>query len=141
MVPPRASLFRDLFRRLIFLCMLVALGFPFGSLLAHFWRPLVPFWRPIASLLAPVGFLLAPFGSFLAPFWCPLTYFCLPWSSIFSLLLPLRVVFPIFVVFNENVMQTLRFCINLKSNQFVFTFNNYCTEDFQQSIRRQYQAP
>ena len=43
--------FRDLFRRSIFLCILVALWLtlgsilaPFGSLLAPFWLPSAPFW-------------------------------------------------------------------------------------------------
>ena len=60
-------LFRDLFRRLIFWCILVALWLTFGALLAPFWLPLTPFgfllhpfWFPLPPL-AHFGYLLAPF--------------------------------------------------------------------------------
>ena len=63
--------FRDLFRRSIFGCILVALWLPFGSLLAPFgslWLPFAPLWLPFGSLWHPLGDLLAPIGSLLAPF-------------------------------------------------------------------------
>ena len=63
--------FRDLFRSLIFGCILVTLWLTLGSLLAPFGSLLAPF----GVLLAPFGFLLAPFGSLLAHFGFLLAHF------------------------------------------------------------------
>ena len=70
-------LFRDLFRRSIFRCILVALWLTLGSILAPFGSLLAPFWLP----LAPFGSLLAPFGSLLAPFG---SHFCSLWLTFCS---------------------------------------------------------
>ena len=78
--------FRDLFRRSIFRCILVALWLPFGSLLPPFGSLLLPF----GSLLAPSGTLWATLWLQLAHFWRPLAHFCCLWRSIFSLLTPPR---------------------------------------------------
>ena len=91
-----AHLFRDLFRRSTFGCILVAHCLTSGSLLA-----------PVGSLLAPFGSLLAPFwlpfGSFLDPFWfsfdsvwlfCSILEFIgLPFISLLSLLICFRNLF------------------------------------------------
>ena len=45
--------FRDLFRRSIFRCILVALWVTFCSLLAPFGSLLAPFWLPLGSLWLP----------------------------------------------------------------------------------------
>ena len=57
-------LFRDLFRRSTFSCILVALWLTLGSL----WPPFGHSWLPFGSLLAHFGSLLAPMGTLLAPF-------------------------------------------------------------------------
>ena len=54
----------QLFRRLVFRCILVTLWLHFGSL-----------WLTFGSLVAPFGSLLAPVGSLLAHFWYPLAHF------------------------------------------------------------------
>ena len=81
--------FRDLFRRSIFRCILVALWLTLGSILAPFGSLLAPFWLP--------------FGSFLDPFWfsfdsvwlfCSILEFIgLPFISLLSLLICFRNLF------------------------------------------------
>jgi len=68
----RSSLFDDLFRTSTFICILVALCLPFGSLFAalgRFWHPcgstFVAFGAPSASFWT----ILAPPSPLLAPFW------------------------------------------------------------------------
>ena len=88
--------FRDLFRRSIFRCILVALWLTFGSLLAPFgslWLPFAPLWLPFGSLWHPLGDLLAPIGSLLAPFG--------------SLLLPLKVHFLTFAASSPHFGSSL----------------------------------
>ena len=77
---PGIHIFRDLFRRSTFGCILIAPWPPFRSLWLHF-RPL---WLPFGLLWAPFCALLAPFWTLLATFWTPLApfYFLLePFSS------------------------------------------------------------
>ena len=94
--------FRDLFRRPIFWCILVAPWLTFGSLLV----PVGSLLAPVGSLLAPAGSLLAPFGSLWLPFGSllvslgsllvPFPSLLLTQGSIFSLLLYPVVIFRIF---------------------------------------------
>ena len=137
-IPVRAPFwrpFRDLFRRSTFWCILVVLWLTFGSLLA-----------PLGRLLASFGSLLVPFGSLLDHFWCPLVHFWCPWAhfrspwrSIFSLLGSHGVIFDIFWIFRwKSYVKSYFFrkC-SLKFRLFFFLFLRH----FQQSTRRQYQAP
>ena len=69
--PPRASLFRDLFRRLIFWCILVAIWLTLGSFWLHlgsFWLPFGALWLPFGSVWLPFGSLWLSFGSLWLPF-------------------------------------------------------------------------
>merc|ERR1712110_740492 len=76
--------FGDIFRRSIFLYILVVLCLI-----------LVAPWLTFGSLLAPLGCLLVPFGFLLAHFWCPLAHFWRPWDHFCS---PLRSIFNTFAV-------------------------------------------
>ena len=94
--------FCDLFRRLIFRCILVALWHILGSILAPFGSLLAPFWLP----LAPFGSLLAPFGSLWLTFLLPLAHFLLllaHFYSIFSLWASPGVVFGPFLIFSTKI--------------------------------------
>ena len=99
---PLWLLFRDLFRRSIFRCILVALWLTLGSILAPFGSLLAPFWLP----LAPFGSLLAPFGSLWLTFLLPLAHFLLllaHFYSIFSLWASPGVVFGPFPIFSTKI--------------------------------------
>ena len=127
--PPFFHLFRDLFRRSIFWCILVAPWLTFGSLLA----PIGSLLAPVGSLLAPVGSLLAPFGSLLAHFWCPLAHFWCPFLHFCSPRDPfshfcciLSSFFVSFWIFHENIVQNLilksfSLKITFSVNQIVFS--------------------
>ena len=109
---PPVHTFRDLFRRSIFWCILVAPWLTFGSLLAPIGSLLAPF----GSLLAPVGSLLALFGSLLAHFWCPLAHFwcpllhfCSPGDPFSHFRCILASFFIFLGIFHENIMQNHSF--------------------------------
>ena len=75
---PKAALgahFRDLFRSLIFWCILVALWLHFGSILAPFCSLLAPFWLPLAPYWLPFGHFCSTFTHFWLHFCSLLMFF------------------------------------------------------------------
>ena len=99
--------FRDLFRRLIFWCILVALWLTYGSILAPFWLSLAPFGILLAHFWLVVAHFWLPLTHFwrpLAHFWCPWPHFWLPWNSFFSFLVRPNIIFIFLQTSNENRM-------------------------------------
>ena len=101
MVPPCASLFRDLVFYVDFMLNLAHFGLPFGSP----WLTFGSLWLPFGSLLAPFGSLLAHFWCPLAHFWCPFLHFCSPREPFSHFCCVLSSFFVPFGIFHENIVQ------------------------------------